>query len=270
MWAETVGRLRGGSLSSVSITCLLTTPGRMSGEFARSLGKGSSAPGPVPEGVIRLYSMRYCPFAQRTRLVLKAKGINHEIVNINLKNKPDWFFEKSPFGLVPVLETSKGQLIYESPITCEYLDEAYPEKKLYPADPYEKAYQKMLLEQFSKLTPLCHKYLLAVRSGDNASAVKNELRERLLKLEEILVNRKTKYFGGNTVSMIDYLIWPWFERMEHYELYDCLDHTPELKHWVEAMRLDPAVKATVNDAQTYKGFLELYLKNSHEACDYGL
>lgn len=37
---------------------------------------------------------------------------------------------------------------------------------------------------------------------------------------QILVNRKTKYFGGNTVSMIDYLIWPWFERMEPYELYE--------------------------------------------------
>ncbi|KAG8135656.1 hypothetical protein E2320_008677 [Naja naja] len=118
----------------------------MSGEVARSLGKG-----PVPEGTIRVYSMHHCPFAQRTVFILKAKGINHEIVNINLKNKPEWFFEKSPFGMVPVLETSKGQLIYESPITCEYLDEAYPEKKLYPADPYEKAYQKMLLEFFSKM-----------------------------------------------------------------------------------------------------------------------
>uniref|UniRef100_A0A8C6XVM1 Glutathione S-transferase omega n=1 Tax=Naja naja TaxID=35670 RepID=A0A8C6XVM1_NAJNA len=123
----------------------------MSGEVARSLGKGTSAPGPVPEGTIRVYSMHHCPFAQRTVFILKAKGINHEIVNINLKNKPEWFFEKSPFGMVPVLETSKGQLIYESPITCEYLDEAYPEKKLYPADPYEKAYQKMLLEFFSKV-----------------------------------------------------------------------------------------------------------------------
>lgn len=75
----------------------------------------------------------------------------YETVNINLKNKPDWFFEKSPFGLVPVLETSKGQLIYESPITCEYLDEAYPRKKLYPTDPFEKASQKMLLEHFSKV-----------------------------------------------------------------------------------------------------------------------
>ncbi|XP_061492057.1 glutathione S-transferase omega-1 isoform X2 [Rhineura floridana] len=214
--------------------------------------------------------MRYCPFAQRTRLVLKAKGINHEIVNINLKNKPDWFFEKNPFGLVPVLETSKGQLIYESPITCEYLDEAYPEKKLYPTDPYEKAYQKMLLEHFSKLIPLSYKYLQATKSGEDAQALKNEYCEKLLKLEEILINHKTKFFGGNSVSMIDYLAWPWFERMESFQLHDCLDHTPELKRWVEAMKLDPAVQATVTDSQTYKGYLELYLKNSHECCDYGL
>lgn len=36
---------------------------------------GSAAPGPVPEGLIRVYSMRFCPFAQRARLVLNAKGI---------------------------------------------------------------------------------------------------------------------------------------------------------------------------------------------------
>lgn len=242
----------------------------MAGEFSRSLGKGSSPPGPVPEGVIRVYSMRYCPFAERTRLVLEAKGIKYETVNINLKNKPDWFFEKSPFGLVPVLETSKGQLIYESPITCEYLDEAYPRKKLYPTDPFEKASQKMLLEHFSKLNPLCYKHFMAVRSGEDAAAVKNEFCEKLLKFEETLINQKTKFFGGNSVSMIDYLIWPWFERLEAFGLYNCLDQTSALKSWVEAMKLDPAVKALITDPETYKGYLELYTKNSHEASDYGL
>ena len=75
----------------------------------------------------------------------------HEVININLKNKPEWFFKKNPLGLVPVLETSLGQLICESAITCEYLDEAYPGKKLWPSDPYEKARQKMVFESFSKV-----------------------------------------------------------------------------------------------------------------------
>ncbi|XP_050754707.1 glutathione S-transferase omega-1 isoform X3 [Gymnogyps californianus] len=208
----------------------------MAGDHSRSLGKGSAAPGPVPEGVIRLYSMRFCPFAQRTRLVLRAKGISHEIININLKNKPDWFFEKNPFGLVPVLETSKGQLIYESPITCEYLDEAFPGKKLMPSDPYERAFQKMLLEHFSK----------------------------------ILSKRNTVFYGGDTISMLDYMIWPWFERLEPFQLKDSLSHTPKLQRWMEAMKEDPAVKATMTDPQTFKDYLQLYMKNSPEACDYGL
>uniref|UniRef100_A0A8C5WWS7 Glutathione S-transferase omega n=1 Tax=Laticauda laticaudata TaxID=8630 RepID=A0A8C5WWS7_LATLA len=187
------------------------------------------------------------------------KMINHEIVNINLRNKSDWFFEKNPHGMVPVLETSKGQLIYESPITCEYLDEAYPEKKLYPADPYDKAYQKMLFN-----------YIRAFRNGEDASALKNEFQEELLKLDEVLSNHKTKFFGGDSISMIDYLIWPWFERMEAFQLTECLDHTPGLKSWVDLMKLDPAVQAKITDPQIFKGFLELHFNNSIEACDYGL
>lgn len=80
----------------------------------------------------------------------------HETININLKDKPDWFLEKNPLGLVPTLETPAGEVIYESPITCEYLDEVYPEKKLMPSSPYGKAQQKMMLEHFSKVMQISH------------------------------------------------------------------------------------------------------------------
>ncbi|NXL86377.1 GSTO1 transferase, partial [Alectura lathami] len=234
------------------------------------LSSGSAAPGPVPEGLIRLYSMRFCPFAQRTRLVLRAKGISHEVININLKDKPDWFFEKNPFGMVPVLETSKGQLICESPITCDYLDEAFPGKKLLPSDPYERAFQKMLLERFSRVTSAVFKYVMALKDGRDVTALKAELAENFGKLEEILSQRKTVFCGGDSISMIDYLIWPWFERLEALQLKDTLSHAPKLQRWMETMREDPSVKATMTDSQTYKNYLQLYLKNSLEACDYGL
>ncbi|NWX82790.1 GSTO1 transferase, partial [Nothoprocta ornata] len=196
--------------------------------------------------------------------------VSHEVININLKNKPDWFFEKNPLGLVPVLETSKGQLIYESPITCEYLDEAFPGKKLLPSDPYERASQKMLLEHFSKIAPLVFKYYTAIRDGQDASAVKAEFVEKISKLEETLSKCNTVYFGGDSVSMFDYMVWPWFERLEAVQLQDSLSHMPKLQRWMGAMREDPAVKDTVTDPQTYRGYLQLYVKNSPEACDYGL
>ncbi|XP_037660504.1 glutathione S-transferase omega-1 [Choloepus didactylus] len=241
----------------------------MSEGSTKSLAKGSAPPGPVPEGLIRIYSMRFCPFAQRTLLVLKAKGIRHEVININLKNKPEWFFTKNPFGLVPVLENSRGQLIYESAITCEYLDEAYPGKKLLPDDPYEKAHQKMVLELFSKV-PLWVKNFSGRQNNEDWSDLKEEFCKELNKLEEVLTNKKTTFFGGSSVSMIDYLIWPWFERLEALELHECVSHTPKLGLWMAAMKKDPAVSAVLTDVKAYRSFLDLYLQNSPEACDCGL
>nr|XP_004659426.1 glutathione S-transferase omega-1 [Jaculus jaculus] len=241
----------------------------MSGDAARSLGKGSEPPGPVPQGKIRVYSMRFCPFAQRTRLVLKAKGIGHEVININLKNKPEWYFQKNPHGLVPVLENSQGQLICESLITCEYLEEAYPGKKLLPDDPYEKACQKMLLELFSKVPSLMSSFI-RMQNKEDGPGIKDELRKEFSKLEEALKKKKTTFFGGNSLSMIDYLMWPWFERLDSLELNECVAHTPNLKLWMAAMREDPTVSSLITDAKTFQGFFRLYMQNSPEACDYGL
>lgn len=33
-----------------------------------------------------------------------------------------------------------------------------------------------------------------------------------------LAKKKTKFFGGDSVNMTDYMIWPWFERLEPFEL----------------------------------------------------
>ncbi|EHB17854.1 Glutathione S-transferase omega-1 [Heterocephalus glaber] len=237
---------------------------------ARSLSAGSPPPGPVPAGGLRVYSMRFCPYAQRTLLVLEAKGIGHEVVNINLKSKPEWFFKKNPLGLVPVLENSQGQLICESVITCEYLDEVYPGKKLLPDDPYEKACQKMTFELFSKVPSLLFRVFMLQQSKGDYSDIKEELKNELNKLEEVLTKKRTTFLGGSSVSMIDYLIWPWFERLEVMELQECVDKTPKLKLWMAAMREDPAVKALLLDRKIYQNFVRLYMENSPEAYDCGL
>ncbi|XP_037352069.1 glutathione S-transferase omega-2 [Talpa occidentalis] len=242
----------------------------MSEDAIRSLGKGSPAPGPVPEGVIRVYSMRFCPYAHRTRLVLRAKGIRHEVININLRNKPEWYYTKHPFGQIPVLENSKCQLIYESVIACEYLDDAFPGRKLYPYDPYERARQKMLLDLFCKVPQLTKECLVAIRYGRECSDLKLALLQEFYNLEEILGYQNTIFFGGDCVSMIDYLFWPWFERLDVYGIADCLNNTPALRIWIAAMKQDPAVCALLIDKNIFLGFLNLYFQNNPDAFDYGL
>ncbi|XP_068577179.1 glutathione S-transferase omega-1-like [Cebidichthys violaceus] len=233
----------------------------------KCFSKGSAAPGPVPSGLIRLYSMRFCPFAERTRLVLNAKGIKHDIININLKDKPEWFLEKNPLGLVPTLETFDGEVIYESPITCDYLDEVYPEKKLLPSCALGKAKQRMMLENFSKIVPYFYKIVMGKKKGEDVSGPEAELNEKLCKLNKDLENKK--FFGGDSITMIDYMMWPWFERLESFGLKHFLDGRPELTKWTERMLEDPTVKATMHSVDAHKAFNKSFGEGKPNY-DYGL
>ncbi|XP_071987258.1 glutathione S-transferase omega-1-like [Engystomops pustulosus] len=236
----------------------------------RSLAKGSAPPGPVPEGVIRLYSMRFCPYVQRALLVLLAKGIKHEVININLKSKPEWFFEKSPLGLVPSLETSDGKIIYESPIVCDYLDEAYPGKKLSATDPYERAQEKILLVHFSQVTVVLFEILQARKKNQDLTEMKARCFEKFKVIEETLSKKKTPYFGGKAVSMVDYMIWPWFERLHISEVTHFLEKLPRINAWQKLMLQDPLVKATYTEPDVITGFFHLFFEDSVDAADYGL
>ena len=54
---------------------------------------------------------------QRARLVLAAKGVKYNCINIDLNNKPDWFFDLNPYGEVPVV-IHNGNHVYESLISA--------------------------------------------------------------------------------------------------------------------------------------------------------
>uniref|UniRef100_A0A8C1XKE6 Glutathione S-transferase omega n=1 Tax=Cyprinus carpio TaxID=7962 RepID=A0A8C1XKE6_CYPCA len=216
-------------------------------ESQKCLGKGSPAPGPVPKKHIQLYSMRFCPFAQWTRLVLNWQVSYLRRMKLGMKV----FF-------------CAEDLIWESPITCEYLNEVYPEKKLLPSDPFERAQQKMLMNGCSsQVTPYFYKTPVSKTKGEDVSALEAELKR-----------------NSPNLMMIDYMMWPWFERMEMMDLNNthadnffilssCLDGTPQLKKWTEHMLEDPPVKATVFSTDNYKVFYKSYMEGTPDY-DYGL
>uniref|UniRef100_A0A3P9BNL0 Glutathione S-transferase omega n=1 Tax=Maylandia zebra TaxID=106582 RepID=A0A3P9BNL0_9CICH len=218
--------------------------------FPKILGC-SAAPGPVPKGYIKVYSMRFCLFAQRARLVLKAKGIKHEIINVHLADKPEWYLIKNPFGIVLTLETP--------------LDEGYPEKQLLPSSPFAKAKNDAGVF-FQSRIGYFYRISSGRKNGQDVSGLEAELKEKLSKLNEDLVKKKIKFFGGDSITMFDYMMWPWFERLE---VFDCLDGTPEMKMWTERMLEDPAVKATIHSVDAHKAFFKSFVDGKPDY-DYGL
>lgn len=76
-------------------------------------------------------------------------AFRYDVVYVNLTHKPDWLIEKSPFNKVPCIELEGGETLYESLIIADYLDEAYPQNKLYPSNPLAKAKDKLLVDRFN-------------------------------------------------------------------------------------------------------------------------
>ena len=52
---------------------------------------------------------------------------------------------RSPMGKVPFLDLGNGQTLTESQVILEYLEDAYPEKPLYPRDPLARARNRELI-----------------------------------------------------------------------------------------------------------------------------
>ena len=61
-----------------------------------------------------LYSFRRCPYAMRARLALQASGVEVELREILLRDKPQQMLLASAKGTVPVLVLPDGQVIEQS------------------------------------------------------------------------------------------------------------------------------------------------------------
>jgi glutathione S-transferase len=159
---------------------------------------------------LRIYSNPVCPFAQRAILAAAYTGVKHEVVFVHLKDKPQWFVDEiNPFGKTPVIEHD-GHLIRESLVTFDYIDEVFGNSKLWPTDPYKKAQSKLILNDFGEIfMPNYYKYYFN-QVDENTS---QNILKYLKSVEEVIGQYGGPFIMGDTASAIDFLIWPWFERL---------------------------------------------------------
>jgi glutathione S-transferase len=88
--------------------------------------------------MLKLCGFRISNYHNKVRLALLEKGIEHEEDATCTPRQTDEHLARSPMGKVPFLETDAGRLT-ESQAICEYLEEAFPQIRLLPRDPWQRA-----------------------------------------------------------------------------------------------------------------------------------
>jgi len=92
--------------------------------------------------MLTLYDAARCPYCARVRIVLAEKDVEYEPIEIDLKDRPAWIYEKNSTGRVPVIEED-GWVLPESAVIMEFLEERYPEPRLLAADPADRALARL-------------------------------------------------------------------------------------------------------------------------------
>jgi RNA polymerase-associated protein len=166
-----------------------------------------------------LYSGTTCPFSQRCRFVLFEKGMDFEIRDVDLYNKPEDISIMNPYGQVPIL-VERDLILYESNIINEYIDERFPHPQLMPADPVMRARARLFLFNFEREL-FIHVQQLERRdhnkdTGKMMDRARLQIRDRLTQLTPIFV--KNKFMLGDEFSMLDVAMAPLLWRLDHYSI----------------------------------------------------
>ena len=163
--------------------------------------------------MMNLYSGTTCPFSQRCRIVLYEKGMDFQVIDVDLFGKQEDIAMVNPYGQVPVL-VERDLILYEPNIINEYIDERFPHPQLMPADLVMRARARQLLVTMEREV---FSYVDAIEKNlKTADKARQIIRERLTEMASVFV--KQKHMLGEDFSMLDVAIAPLLWRLDHYEI----------------------------------------------------
>jgi len=176
--------------------------------------------------MMKLYSGSVDPFSHRCRIVLFEKGMDFEVIDVDLANKTEDLAVLNPYGSVPVL-VERDLVLSEANIINEYIDERFPHPQLMPADPVMRARARLYLYGFEQDL---YGHIKDLESTDEETVVKarKTVRDNLTQLVPIF--SKQDYLLGDEYSMLDVAVTPLLWRLGHYGIEMPNQAAPLLKY----------------------------------------
>ena len=163
---------------------------------------------------MKLYSNSIDPFSHRCRIVLFEKGMDFEVIDVDLSNKPEDLSILSPYSDSPVL-VERDLVLTDANIINEYIDERFPHPQLMPPDPVMRARARLFLKDFENQL-FIHMKDLESEEKSKKDAARKVVTETLIQITPILARQA--YLLHEEYSMLDVAMAPLLWRLDHYEI----------------------------------------------------
>src|SRR5215475_14665570 len=124
--------------------------------------------------MLALYHNDMSLCAQKVRVCLSEKGLEWESRHLVLRageHQQPWYRKLNPRAVVPTL-VDGDKVVPESNVILEYLEETYPDPRLLPQNPYDRARVRLWTKQLDEDVHDASAAVLSfpLRSGINTSS----------------------------------------------------------------------------------------------------
>ncbi|GAQ79876.1 glutathione transferase [Klebsormidium nitens] len=223
---------------------------------------------PPKDGQSRFYMNPMCPYAQRSWVGVKYKGLDNELesVEVDLRKMPQWYKDLYPVGKVPSIEHN-GKVTGESLDVLKYLDTHFDGPKLEPASKEDRV-------TVQKLVEFCDRELVPLGFGTASmkDAAPHEYKKGIKPVLDVLERQleaaeaagKGPYLVGG-FSTADAAILPFLWRFqfifENFRGLDLFEDHPRLAKYFQIVSEQPFFAETKPAHErmhaTYKTFLDM-------------
>ncbi len=253
--------------------------------------------------MLELYHNDMSSCAQKVRLTLAEKDLEWTSHHMNLRRgdtRTDEYLKLNPNGVVPTL-IADGEVIIESTVIQEYLDDTFLETPLKPKDSVARARMRLWTKQLDEGVHAALGSLsngTAFRYQTMAGRSEEELKEHINRIPDPARRERTmdltlngvdsSYFApaamrfvklfsdmevvlqsntwlaGDEYTLADIAFTPYVTRFDHLQYLGILDNLPRLSDWYERIKARPNYQTGINDWLNEK-YLLLMAEKGKEA-----
>jgi glutathione S-transferase len=203
-----------------------------------------------------LYSFRRCPYAIRVRWALLICGIKVEIREIDLKNKPFDFLNKSKTKTVPILIKKNSEVIEESlEIIIWALSESKKEhiKNIYFPNDKKEDIIEIINENDNEFKYHLDRFKYSTRyQNSNEEFHFTKAIKFIKRWNELLT--ENKYFFGDNPTIADWSIWPFVRQFkiacESQKITNYLELP--IKNWLDSFEKNRKFKSLMHKYELWE------------------
>lgn len=211
--------------------------------------------------MLRLCGIHLSNYHNKVRIALLEKGIEHIDDPSCAPSQTEEFLARTPMGKVPFLEWD-GKRLSESQVICEYLEDAFPQKPLYPKDPVARAKVRELITFLELHVELVARRLYPLLFGrtitdETKQAVEKALPKGIRAFRPLA--KFDPYIAGKELTFADCAAFVHLPVVSIVTkmVYgrDFLDELPQVKPYIKMLGERPAFKQVNEDRKVAQAAL---------------